>query len=167
MYKRQVLRRGAVVRVGLDVADRARRAHGDARVRDGADVAGGADRADAAACAEATRAFVGAVAHARVAVRAARAVGDVEADAYDGAPAEDGAFGVSAPPGPLGILFGNDALGHWVTGVRATSPLHGALAPGARIVSVDGEDTRLASHSELVAVLSAVSYTHLTLPTKA
>ena len=61
---------------------------------------------------------------------------------------------VIAPPGRLGLAFSNDARGHYITGLRSWSPLRGELRPGARIVSVNGEDTRGAPNERIVAVLA-------------
>ena len=60
---------------------------------------------------------------------------------------------VIAPPAGSACLS-NDARGHCITGLRSWSPLRGELRPGARIVSVSGEDTRGAPNERIVAVLA-------------
>ena len=63
---------------------------------------------------------------------------------------------VDAPPGKLGIILANkaDSKGTVVSGVRTTSPLADKIAPGDRIVAIDGEDVSLMTVSEITTIMA-------------
>jgi PDZ domain len=63
---------------------------------------------------------------------------------------------VTAPPGKLGIILANkaDAKGTVVSGVRTSSVLADKIAPGDRIVAIDGEDVSLMTVSEITSIMA-------------
>jgi hypothetical protein len=63
---------------------------------------------------------------------------------------------VTAPPGKLGIILANkaDAKGTVVSGVRTSSALADKIAPGDRIVAIDGEDVSLMTVSEITSIMA-------------
>jgi C-terminal processing protease CtpA/Prc len=63
---------------------------------------------------------------------------------------------VTAPPGKLGIILANkaDSKGTVVSGVRTSSALAEKIAPGDRIVAIDGEDVSLMTVSEITTIMA-------------
>ena len=63
---------------------------------------------------------------------------------------------VTAPAGKLGIILANkaDAKGTVVSGVRTSSSLADTIAPGDRIVAIDGEDVSLMTVSEITTIMA-------------
>jgi len=66
---------------------------------------------------------------------------------------------IKAPPGKLGIILANkaDSKGTVVSGVRTSSVLADRIAPGDRIVAIDGEDVSLMTVSEITAIMARKS----------
>lgn len=66
---------------------------------------------------------------------------------------------VVAPPGKLGIILANrvDSRGTVVSGVRTSSVLADKIAPGDRIVAIDGEDVSLMTVSEITTIMARKS----------
>ena len=63
---------------------------------------------------------------------------------------------VKAPPGKLGVILANrtDKPGTVVSDVRPSSPLHGKIFPGDRIVSIDGENVSMIPVSEITIIMA-------------
>ena len=63
---------------------------------------------------------------------------------------------IIAPAGKLGIILANrtDSKGTVVSGVRTSSSLFDKIAPGDRIITIDGEDVTMMSVSEITSIMA-------------